>query len=233
MNIVITGASSGVGFEMAKRFAVNSGNRIFVVARSQKRLEELSGLSPHRNIVPVRLDLSDLKFDALLTAIQNHKVDNIDILVNNAGILINKPLTDLVADDWREVYNTNVFAPALLTSALMQVLGKGVNPSHVVMIGSMGGVSGTAKFPGLSAYSSSKGALGILGEVMAEELRERNIRVNTIALGSVQTEMLEKAFPGYVANAGPAEVAAFICRFCEEGWRLFNGKTLEMSTGTP
>jgi 3-oxoacyl-[acyl-carrier protein] reductase len=86
----------------------------------------------------------------------------------------------------------------------------------------------------LSAYSSSKGALGILAEVMAAELsEENNIRVNTIALGSVQTEMLEKAFPGYVANVGSKDAAAFICRFCEEGWQFFNGKTLEMSTGTP
>lgn len=233
MDIIITGASSGVGYEMARIFGSAEGNRVFVLARRAQRLEELASRCPPGRIIPVTIDLSDLNFSKLIDILEEHQVFNIDLLVNNAGCLVSKPFSDLTKADWQEVYAVNVYAPALLSSALLPYMGKGQVPTHVVMISSIGGVSGTVKFPGLSAYSSSKGALGILAEVMAEEMKERNIRINTIALGSVQTEMLEKAFPGYVANVGTEDAAAFICRFCTEGWRFFNGKTLEMSSGTP
>lgn len=233
MNVIITGASSGVGYDMARIFGSVEGNRVFAIARRGERLNELTELCPSGRIIPVRLDLSELKFDHLIQILQHHGVHNIDLLVNNAGCLVKKPFAELDINDWQTVYSTNVYAPALLTSALLPFMGKAQTPSHVLMISSIGGVSGSAKFPGLAAYSSSKGALGILAEVLAEEFRDHNIKVNTIALGSVQTEMLEKAFPGYTAAVSSGEAASFICRFGAEGWRLFNGKTLEMSTGTP
>ena len=82
--------------------------------------------------------------------------------------------------------------------------------SHVVNISSIGGLANTSKFPGLSAYSSSKGALNILTEMLAEEYKETSIKFNTLALGAVQTEMLEEAFPGYNAPISPNEVSKFI-----------------------
>ena len=233
MNIVITGASSGVGFSMARHFGAVEGNRVVAIARREDRISRLKGSCPPGRIIPLVMDLQEPALTGLNESLDREGIHQIDILVHNAGHLIRKPMEEISLEDWQLVYHTNVFAPAMLTSALLGRLGQGQQPSHVVMISSIGGVSGTAKFPGLTAYSSSKGALGILAEVMAEEFREKNIRVNTIALGSVQTEMLEKAFPGFTANVGPDEAAGFICRFCMEGWRFCNGKTLQMSTGTP
>lgn len=97
----------------------------------------------------------------------------------------------------------------------------------------MGGFQGSAKFAGLSAYSSSKAALSGLTECLAEELKPNGISVNCLAIGAVQTEMLSKAFPGYKAPLSPAEMAGFIQYFALNGHRYFNGKILPVSITTP
>ena len=97
----------------------------------------------------------------------------------------------------------------------------------------MGGVRGSVKFPGLSAYSSSKGALITLTEVLAEEYKETGPSFNVLALGSVQTEMLEEAFPGYKAPISARAMADYIAEFALSGNLFYNGKTLEVSSSTP
>jgi len=97
----------------------------------------------------------------------------------------------------------------------------------------MGGVQGSAKFAGLSAYSSSKAAVIGLMELLAEEWRDMGISCNSLALGAVQTEMLAEAFPGYEAPTTAEEMAAYILQFGLEGHRYFNGKVLPVSKSTP
>jgi len=105
--------------------------------------------------------------------------------------------------------------------------------SHVVTISSMGGVQGTMKFAGLSAYSSSKGAVITLSELLSEEYKDRGIAFNVLALGSVQTEMLAEAFPGYQAPVSAAEMATYIFDFTLTGHKFYNGKVLPVSSTTP
>jgi NAD(P)-dependent dehydrogenase (short-subunit alcohol dehydrogenase family) len=107
------------------------------------------------------------------------------------------------------------------------------NKAHIVNISSMGGFQGTSKFPGLSAYSSSKAALSGLTECLAEELKDKNIAVNCLAIGAVQTEMLAKAFPGYKAPLSAKQMAEFICNFSLTGHLYFNGKIIPVSSTTP
>ena len=107
------------------------------------------------------------------------------------------------------------------------------NGSHVVSISSMGGIQGSMKFAGLSAYSSSKGALITLSELLAEEYKEQGIAFNVLALGSVNTEMLADAFPGYVAPLSAGEMANYIADFALTGNKFFNGKVLQVSASTP
>ena len=97
----------------------------------------------------------------------------------------------------------------------------------------MGGVQGSLKFGGLAAYSSSKGALITLSELLAEEYKERGIIFNTLALGAVQTEMLTEAFPNYQANITPKQMARYIADFALNGTAIFNGKVLQVSNSTP
>ena len=104
---------------------------------------------------------------------------------------------------------------------------------HVLTISSMGGIQGSAKFPGLSAYSSSKGAVLTLTELLAEEFKETGPSFNALALGAVQTEMFEEAFPGYQAPVSAKEMAEYIMDFALKGQKMYNGKILQVSSSTP
>lgn len=161
--------------------------------------------------------------------------ERVDVLVHNAGHLLRKPLEQILIHEWQQVYATNLMGPALLSAHLLPLLKRTAeeSPSHIVHIASMGGVQGSQKFPGLSAYSSSKAALIGLTECMAEEWRPYGICSNVLAIGSVETEMFNNAFPGVKAATDPATMAAYIADFALNGHRLFNGKILQVSNSTP
>lgn len=233
MNIVITGASSGVGRETAKILAGIPGNRLMVIARNGMKIQSLSGecnIKRHETVVqPLQFDLATGDMELLAHQI-NRQLGKIDVLINNAGAMLNKPIGRLTPTELDEVFSVNVKAPLLLIQALLPVMKPG---SHIVNIGSMGGVQGSVKFPGLAAYSASKGALAVLTECLAEELKDKQIAVNCLAFGAVQTEMLAKAFPGYEAPVSAGKMAEFVADFAINGHRYFNGKILPVSLSTP
>ena len=224
-NVVITGTSRGIGFELAQQFA-NVGHNVLALSRNTKPLEELN----HKNITTISVDLSKNSDIKKAVDFISSEWKQVDVLINNAGKLVNKPFTDLTSDDFLEVYKVNVFAVAELTKTLIPFLQKG---SHVVTISSMGGIQGSLKFPGLAAYSSAKGAVITLSELLAEEYKEQQIAFNVLALGAVQTEMLEEAFPGYVAPISAKEMADYIYNFALTGNKVYNGKVLQVSSSTP
>ena len=154
----------------------------------------------------------------------------VDIIIHNAGRLVNKPFAQTTQEDFENVYKVNVFGVANLTRICLPYLQKG---SHVVSISSMGGIQGSSKFAGLSAYSSSKGALITLSELLAEEYKENGIAFNVLALGAVNTEMLQEAFPGYEAPISAREMADYIFNFALTGNKYYNGKVLQVSSSTP
>ena len=145
-------------------------------------------------------------------------------------MLVNKPFDTITKKDWLKVFEVNVFGVAELTKNVVPFMSNG---SHVVTVSSMGGIQGSMKFPGLAAYSSSKGAVITLSEVLAEEFKEQQISFNVLALGAVQTEMLEEAFPGYEAPLKAIEMANYIFDFSLTGNKYYNGKVLEVSSSTP
>ncbi|CAA0149857.1 SDR family oxidoreductase [Tenacibaculum maritimum] len=224
-NIVITGTSRGIGFELAKRFA-KEGYQVLALSRNTESLDCFS----HENITTLSVDLS--KEEAINEAVNfiSNTWKKVDVLINNAGKLINKPFEQLSTSDFLEVYKVNVFAVAELTRKLLPFFRKG---SHVVTVSSMGGIQGSLKFPGLAAYSSAKGAVITLSELLAEEYKEAQISFNVLALGAVQTEMLEEAFPGYIAPLKAEEMANYIFDFSLTGNKFYNGKVLQVSSSTP
>lgn len=224
-NIVITGTSRGIGFELAQLFANNNCN-VLAISRNVAPLKKL-GL---KNISTLSVDVSSETDLQKVTTFIAENWKTVDIVIHNAGKLINKPFDQLTTSDFLEVYKVNVFAVAALTRQLLPYL---VNGSHVVNISSIGGVQRTVKFPGLAAYSSSKGALLTLTEMLAEEYKEKGISFNALALGAVQTEMLEEAFPGYKAPVSATEMADYIYNFALTGNQFYNGKILEVSSSTP
>ncbi|WP_372746605.1 SDR family NAD(P)-dependent oxidoreductase [Lutibacter sp.] len=224
-NIIITGTSRGIGFELAQLFAKNNYN-VLAISRNTEPLENLQ----IKNITNLSVDLSNKEDLKKVTEFIQKNWGTVDVLINNAGKLINKPFEKLSSTDFLEVYKVNVFAVAELTQQLIPFLKKG---SHVVTISSIGGVQGSMKFPGLAAYSSSKGAVITLSELLAEEFKEQQISFNVLALGAVQTEMLDEAFPGYKAPVSASEMADYIYNFALTGNKYYNGKILEVSSSTP
>ncbi|WP_299625562.1 SDR family oxidoreductase [uncultured Tenacibaculum sp.] len=224
-HIVITGTSRGIGFKLALQFA-ESGHKVLALSRNTSSLEKVN----HPNITTLATDLSDE--NSILTAASYVKENwgSVDILINNAGMLINKPFEELNTDDFLKVYQVNVFGVASLTKYILPFMKTG---SHVVTVSSMGGIQGSMKFPGLAAYSSAKGAVITLSELLAEEYKEQQIAFNVLALGAVQTEMLEEAFPGYQAPLTAKEMADYIYNFALTANKFYNGKVLQVSSSTP
>lgn len=233
MNVVITGASKGIGFETALAFSADPGNEVIAVSRDGEglqRLQDKASANGNNNIHIHVDDISKLDHQALEAIAVG--LGHIDILINNAGLLINKPFTELDIKEWRSMFEVNIFGAVEVTKALLPYLKKS-RQAHIVNIGGMGGLQGTSKFPGLSAYSASKAALANFTECLAEELKEDNIKVNCLALGSVNTEMLKRAFPNHIAPVNPDEMAEFIAYFSEHAATLMNGKIIPVSINTP
>ena len=222
-NIIITGTSSGIGLELVKIYS-KSGYKVISLSRSDLPAKGLIGVE-HMNF-----DISKKESLVNLVNLVKNKYKKIDILINNAGKLINKSFKDLSKDDLYDIYDVNVFGVISLIQCLLPFFKK---DSHVVNISSIGGISGSSKFPGLTAYSSSKGALNILTEVLAEEFKESGPKFNSLSLGSVNTPMLNKAFPGYKAQVNPNEMASFIFDFANNSSKVFNGKVIPVSSSNP
>jgi len=226
--VLITGASRGIGAELVNFFLKNSELRILAVSRSIKDYDGLSEEYHHRLLV-YQADIS-LSSEVNRLADTISKLGKVSYIINNAGLLINKPFTLFSNEEFQQMFGVNFFGPAMLIRELLPYLSR---PAHIVNITSMGGYQGSVKFPGLSIYSASKGALNILSECLAEEFKTEHIYINALALGAVQTEMLEEAFPGYKAPVSAAEMAAFIANFTQNGYRFMNGKVLPVSLNTP
>lgn len=232
MTILITGASKGIGFEMVKQFSELPNTMVIAVSRNIVTLTKLVNQNNTHSILPIKADITSAVAQKKLVNTLKSLGLKIDVLINNAGEIINKPFEKITSKELQSVYNTNVFGPFTLIQSLLPVFNK-KNKSHIINISSMGGFQGSSKFPGLSAYSSSKSALSGLTECLAEELKPKNISVNCLAIGAVQTEMLSKAFPGYKAPLTASEMAKFICNFALTGHIYFNGKIIPVASTTP
>jgi len=234
MNIIITGASSGVGFEAVIELALSGKHKVLALARSQQKLERLleiaHNLNPESKIHAVAFDIVHDDYDSLQQFIATNFDNQVDVLINNAGALVNKPFTELLEIDFVEMLQSNFIGHVRMIQGVIGLMPKG---SHIVNIGSMGGFQGSVKFPGLSAYSASKAALHTLTECLAQEFLENDVKVNCLAIGSAQTEMLEKAFPGYESPVMAFQMGKYIADFAVSGHQFFNGKVLPVALTTP
>ncbi|SVA80389.1 uncharacterized protein METZ01_LOCUS133243 [marine metagenome] len=224
-NIIITGTSSGIGYELVKIFSTK-GHNVIALSRNILPTNDLR-LS---NVYSISFDINNNSDHKVLIEYISKNWKHVDVLINNAGVLINKPFSETTTEDFNKVYSTNVFGVAAIINNILPFAKKG---SHVINISSVGGVQGSAKFSGLSAYSSSKGALITLTELLAEEYKNSGIFFNVLALGAVQTKMLEKAFPGYKAPCSAGEMAEYIYNFSLNTNSLSNGGVVLVSDITP
>lgn len=225
-NIVITGTSRGIGLEMVSVLS-RMGHNVLALSRNSEPVKKMGLKNVHAFSFDIVEEDSHIKAEGF---IEDNWDSKVDVLINNAGALLNKPFEETRSEDFRRIYEVNVFGVATITRKFLRFMNK---DSHVLNISSMGGIQGSMKFPGLAAYSSSKGALLTLTELLAEEYKETGPSFNALALGAVQTEMLEEAFPGYQAPVSAKEMGEYIANFSLTGHKLYNGKILQVSNSTP
>jgi len=225
--IVVTGASRGIGKETVLLLASNPTNRLIALSRDLDIMEQHFAHLP--NVISHRFDLNE----AMLPQAEKifAGIEEVNVLINNAGYLIKKPIKELRQADFQKSLQVNFLGPVELIQFLSSRME--VNGAHVVNISTMGAFQGSAKFPELAAYASSKTALCNFTEVYAEENKDGNIRMNCLCLGAVQTEMLAEAFPGYLAKTSAQEMADFIADFAIYKGLFFNGKIIPVSNSTP
>ena len=220
--IIVTGTSSGIGNQICIQAAAMNFH-VISVSRNIEPLKDLDGIESFK------LDITDKdSVEEFVTNLKNRKI-KIDILINNAGYLVSKLFGETTYDSFKKTFDVNVFGLAEITRSLIPIINK---DGHVINISSIGGVNGSKKFPGLSAYSSSKAAVIALTEVLAEEYQD-GPSFNVLALGAVQTKMLKEAFPDYNANTKPRDMAKYILNFAVNGNKLFNGKLISVSNSNP
>jgi short-subunit dehydrogenase len=224
--IVVVGASRGIGKELVLNFAQNSEDKIIALARSFQNMK--SNFVGLKNVDCFEVDLTSTSLRLEIERLF-HSITKIDVLINNAGSLVNKPFSEITHDDFTTSYQINVIGVMETVQALLPKL----STAHIVNISSMGGFQGSLKFAGLTAYSTSKAALCSFTELFAEEYKETDIKMNCLCLGAVQTEMLEEAFPGYIAPHSAAKMAEFICDFALNSHQWMNGKIIPVSTSNP
>ena len=221
--IIVTGASRGIGNEVVK-IAEKKGHKVYSISRNIKALKESSFFYPRE------VDLVDEKsIDKFCSEIKNKGLQ-VDALINNAGAFLNKPFEKISRKEFEYIFQVNVFGLSSLTRKILPSMHR---KGHVVNISSMGGINGSTKFSGLAAYSSSKGAVNIITELLAEEYKDNGPSFNALAFGAVQTKMLEEAFPGLKAPISAKEIADFVLDFALMGQKYFNGKILPVSSSTP
>ncbi len=231
--VIVTGASRGIGFELVKQYAA-AGHEILAISRNEGKLQHLKkeclNLNPQAIVHTISFDLAEGNLESQLLPYITKSFKQVDILINNAGALVAKPFTEISAEELHRVYSVNVLSVFKLTQLLVPLFPSN---AHIVNISSVGGIQGSVKFAGLTAYSSSKAALLSLTECLAEEYKETNWAFNCLALGAVQTEMLEEAFPGYEAPTSALEMATYIYDFSLTGTKFYKGKVLNVSKSTP
>lgn len=216
--VIITGAGKGLGRSLTERFLKSEEWEVIGISRN------VSALQKHPRLRAISFDLT--QFHAYPHLMNEINTKGVHVLINNAGYLNKMNLGELDLDRSRKIWETNLMAPAFLIQALTPVMVKG---SHIVNISSLGGISHTVKFPGMSIYSSSKAAVNALTECLATELGEKGISINALALGTVQTEMLSQAFPGFEAPVSANTMAEYVFDFATKGSTYFNGQIIPVA----
>ena len=229
MNIIVNGGSRGIGKEVALFLAQDINNQIIAIGRNENALKTISASSSNIHVVETDLAVPDELSDTFRDKILRY-FRKVDVLINMAGALVSKEFMIIEDSEARMMMETNFFGPAAVIRIIKPLMQKG---SHIVNISSMGGYQGSLKFKGLSFYSASKAAIACLSECLAEEFKDSGISVNCLALGAVQTEMLEEAFPGYKAPVEAREIAPFISYFALNGHKFMNGKIIPLAVNNP
>ncbi len=213
LSAIITGASQGLGLEIAKHYLQEGANVTLCARNAEKLAEAQEELLPYvknkTQLIAIPTDVSKPEQVEFLVNAAMNAFGKIDILVANAGVYGPKgPIDEIDWDEWSKAIDINVKGTVLPCRAVLPHMKKQQYGKIIILSG--GGA--TKPMPNLSAYATSKAAVVRFAETLAEEVREYNIDVNTIAPGALNTRLLEE-----VLEAGPEKVGeVFYSQFLKQ-----------------
>lgn len=228
-SVCITGSGRGLGLELIHSFLRDTDLHVAAVTRNGEALRQRLKLVENNDRVTVIE--ADITTDAGREEVYSilKRLPELGYFIHNAGMLVFKPFKEITETELKDLYSINVFAPFMLTQKLMPIMKR----THTINISSIGGVGGSMKFAGLSAYSSSKAALNCLTEMWSEEFKDTDNVFNCLALGSVETEMFKTAFPGVSAASSTTNMADYIVSFALRAPSVMRGKIISLSISNP
>ena len=201
---LITGASSGIGKDMAFEFA-DRGFDLILVARSLDRLKEVKNEIIKKygkcNVEIMKCDVSDIESVKKLYDDVRNKFVNIDVLVNNAGITKDKLMLKLTEEDFEQVLKVNLTGAFNMTQAVLKPMTK-ARQGAIINMSSVVGLTGNV---GQANYAASKAGLIGFSKSVAREVAARNIRVNVIAPGFIESDMTD-GLPEKIKEASLAQI---------------------------
>ena len=229
LSVCITGSGGGLGFELIHSFLRDTDVHVAAVTRNGAALRQK--LKTVENNDRVSIIEADITTAAGREEVYNalKELPELGYFIHNAGKLVFKPFEEITETELKDIYSINVFAPFMLTQKLIPIM----KCTHTINISSIGGVGGSMKFAGLSAYSSSKAALNCLTEMWSEEFKDTDNVFNCLALGSVETEMFKTAFPGVSAASSTTNMAEYIVSFALDAPSVMRGKIISLSISNP
>lgn len=230
--IIITGGSKGIGGACARLF-VAEGGKVVIVARHldtllllARSLEEEFG---RNRVFPIQADISKESEVKELFKKTQMKFGPVSILVNNAAIVRVKNFIKYDVQTWDEIMSINIRGMFLCCREAFRQIGKSGQGGVIVNISSLAGIQGLDKFKGLSAYVVSKFGVVGLTESLAVEGKSLGIRVNCVAPGAVDTDMLRQAVPFLKTSTKPEDIARIILFLSDDKQsRSLNGSTLQI-----
>ena len=203
MTALITGASSGMGRDMA-RYLASKGYDLILVARRRNRLEELQAELSGVNVRIIETDLS--KEENCFSLYDEVREDEVDFLINNAGFGVYGEFTETPLDRELELINVNIRALHILTKLFLKEMYRR-NSGYILNVGSAAGFLPGPKF---SSYYASKNYVVRLTEAIHEEIRrkKKNIGISVLCPGPVKTEFNKVADVSFAVKGLPSEYAA-------------------------
>lgn len=230
--VIISGGSQGIGKACARLFASHGAN-VMIASRNQEMLQhskaEILAALPEAKIDFLPTDVTNISEVKRLFDHTLHTFGPLQTLITCAGALRRTPFSDLSLEDWQYSLDVNLTGTMLCCQEAFQQIKSTGKGGSIITMSSLGGIRGTEKFPGYSAYVASKFAIIGLTESLAVEGKPYHIRVNAIAPGAVTTPLLEQADSSLKSSTSADDIAKIALFFAD--WQQsgkISGSTLEV-----